>query len=1041
MEDNRKKTVHIISHTHWDREWYLNSKFVNRWIPIFFDALFEMMEKEPEYRFVLDGQTSILDDCYGELERNGQDVDAFQETLKMYVEEGRIILGPYYLQPDWQLISGEALVRNMLYGKQMSEEMGGGTTTGWLLDNFGQISQAPQIHKQFGMNGIVVWRGVEFEPEQLNSEFEWQSPDGTVLPCVYLLSSYRNAMRLADCPDIIYSRIRNEAEKIAPFATTGNVLLMNGYDQEMNPDDILPYLKDGQADFGDFMVKQSSPDDYMKAVIAELKCPRRFSGPLYSGRYISVFPGILSCRMYLKVKNDQVQRKLEQQAEPLRVMALVMGGKKKQTSLDPVWKRLLKNHPHDSICGVSVDDVHTDMEDRLDAVDKELDCCVADSVQEIAARIDTTAFKDAKAVFHIINTCPMGRICNVCLPWSVEQDHEDYEVRDQNGAVYETQKTAAGLLTLSELPAFGYQTLGMFKTLKQERRLDASLGKTGLPVLENAWIRVDFNSNGSFTLTDKRNMKTYKNMGYLEDCADSGDEYNFSDLENDVPRTTLQEQPEITVVEEGALCTVVKVSYIWKLPAELSFSRKERSRAETPVPITTFVTLFKSSPAVHCKTVLRNRCKDHRIRVMFPTGVKTAESLAQTQFDVTAHPVTPNVFDNSKIPEDVKRIIIGARESRPITQFPQREFVAVSDGTAGVAVFNQGLPEYEVLENDTTIAVTLFRSVGWLARTDLNTRIGDAGPEIFTPDAQCLRDMEFSYDVYPMSAGMDEERLMEQCAAIHQLPLVVKSTVHEGSFQAECGFFHVTSKADIRITAVKEAQDGNGVILRLFHAGEREEQVQISADIPVLEVYETNLAEENLKKLIPDAGKITFPATPKRIKTVRLIFDINVRDSQEIPGEGIRICTPYELKDTFEEYQMPDVVTIEEIESEANRASEMERAYKLQAERYESRKKDLVSVSAGIQEQKELADLRMKTEALHRAALESRLSWLYTWKKHRELIMGRKSREFAAVTQETDADIQKLADQLNLARIEKRVSEYAWDFYTQREKEEALKEE
>ena len=152
-----KRTIHIISHTHWDREWYLSSQYVNRWIPIFFENLFRMLEKEPDYRFVLDGQTSMIDDCCAQLQIEGkQGIDVFMDTLKKYVQEGRIIVGPYYLQPDWQLISEEALIRNMLYGKEISEALGGGSQTGWLLDNFGQISQTSQIHEQFGMKGWVI---------------------------------------------------------------------------------------------------------------------------------------------------------------------------------------------------------------------------------------------------------------------------------------------------------------------------------------------------------------------------------------------------------------------------------------------------------------------------------------------------------------------------------------------------------------------------------------------------------------------------------------------------------------------------------------------------------------------------------------------------------------------------------------------------------------------------------------------------------------------------------------------------------------------
>lgn len=214
----RQYTIHIISHTHWDREWFLNSPFVNEWLVEFFSSLFAMLEKELEYRFVLDGQTLMIEDYLNEVKRRGQDRDACLSRLRRYVREGRLLVGPYYLQPDWQLVSGESLIRNLQIGRRIACRLGGCLQVGWLLDNFGQISQAVQIHSAFGMKGLFLWRGVEMNPEEVRSEFLWESPDGSILPAVYLLDSYRNAMRLSEHPDLFAERVRSEVEKLKPFS-------------------------------------------------------------------------------------------------------------------------------------------------------------------------------------------------------------------------------------------------------------------------------------------------------------------------------------------------------------------------------------------------------------------------------------------------------------------------------------------------------------------------------------------------------------------------------------------------------------------------------------------------------------------------------------------------------------------------------------------------------------------------------------------------------------------------------------------------------
>ncbi|MCK5201992.1 MAG: hypothetical protein KAR21_26745, partial [Spirochaetales bacterium] len=109
---------------------------------------------------------------------------------------------------------------------------------------FGQISQTAQIHKEFGMKGLYVWRGVEMDPADVQSEFLWESTDGTSIPSIYLLDSYRNVMRLAEYENIMKQRVYAEVTKLKPFTTTENILLMNGYDQEMVPDDIQPFTEE-----------------------------------------------------------------------------------------------------------------------------------------------------------------------------------------------------------------------------------------------------------------------------------------------------------------------------------------------------------------------------------------------------------------------------------------------------------------------------------------------------------------------------------------------------------------------------------------------------------------------------------------------------------------------------------------------------------------------------------------------------------------------------------------------------------------------------
>lgn len=1022
-----KKNIHIISHTHWDREWYLSSKYVNKWLPIFFENLFQMLEKEPEYRFVLDGQTAIIEDCCIELQKDSEEkILNFKDKLRKFVQMGRIIIGPYYLQPDWQLISGEALIRNMLYGKCISEEFGRRSNTGWLLDNFGQISQTVQIHEQFGIKGAVVWRGVGLPPENIKSEFLWEAPDGTRLPCVYLLSSYRNGMRLAVYPEYITGRIVSEAEKIKDFAQTDHLLLMNGYDQEMEPDDILPYIRNGNIEQEKYQICQSIPDEYMEKIIEGIRGKEIpvLEGALYSGRYISVFPGILSSRIYLKQKNDELQRKIEGILEPLGSMGLFMGDQYFIEQVDKIWKKLLKNHPHDSICGVSVDDVHSDMEARFEEVAKESGHILKAIAQKMVSRINTDCFKKAEAVFVVFNTTMKEKRCQILFP--IEKK-AIFEVQDETGKKYEWQRTERGVIAEVILPPYGFRTFGVYvKSENVQKNVAEKQEDRTYPVMENRYLRVEFQKNGTFTMVNKQNGKIYKNLGYLEDCADGGDEYNYSNIAGDRTLTTLEEDAKVSLIEKGDLRSIVKVEYNWKLPLCLSDDRTKRSEEKETVPITTYVMLQKDSKILRFHTIIKNRCMDHRIRVLFPTGIYTKYSYAQTQFDITRHEIEPEIFDDSNLSDNIKRIVVGARESGGITQFPQKDFVAITDGEQGVSVLNRGLPEYEVLSEETTIALTLFRSVGWLARTDLNTRIGDAGPEIFTPDAQCLRDMEFYYGVCLFEGTVEDGRLEECAEEMNHPAFVIQTTSHTGDLSSEKSFCRLESEADIQVTAIKNAQDQKGIIFRLYHTGRKIESAKLVFDQPIEKIYKANLAEEKEEELMLQDKTTEIQLLPFRIITLYVVpkgYTKNQLKQSEFHSDELVNIVDQTKEQCVEIFQS---VTEKDVEREKERAERAEAEFGEQQNIYDEAMKKKEEHS-----DYQRAVLKLNAEVKHRTALEARLSYIYTMKKYKEQ-EGEEMKEFFV---KIDQEIQRLADQLNIVRVERRAAEYWVDYFQQSEKD------
>jgi hypothetical protein len=210
----------VVSHTHWDREWYLPFQKFRMKLVDLIDGLLEILDTEPTYRyFTLDGQTIVLEDYLEVRPEN-------RERLAKYIREGRILIGPWYVLPDEFLVSAESLVRNLLLGHIMAESYGGVMPVGYLPDTFGHPAQIPQILRGFGLDNAIIYRGLA--PER--SEFLWEAPDGSAVLAVYLPGGYCNAMQLTAAPWRFLDRLPEIIGKVKAMATTDNLLLMNGCD-------------------------------------------------------------------------------------------------------------------------------------------------------------------------------------------------------------------------------------------------------------------------------------------------------------------------------------------------------------------------------------------------------------------------------------------------------------------------------------------------------------------------------------------------------------------------------------------------------------------------------------------------------------------------------------------------------------------------------------------------------------------------------------------------------------------------------------------
>src|SRR5262252_4232575 len=390
--------IHVVSHTHWDREWYLTHEQFRFRLVSLIDRLLDLLEADPSYKyFHLDGQTIILED-YLEIRPEQE------PRLRAAIEAGRILIGPWYVMPDEFLVTGESLVRNLLRGHRISRRFGTPMPVGYLPDLFGHVAQMPQIWRQVGLDNTILWRGFGGR----DAEYWWTAPDGSRVLMMHLPpEGYCNATRLVFDPGAMMARAAEKVGYERARTRTGQALLMNGVDH-VEPHGAIPGLIERLSAQPDQRAHHSTLPAYVAAVRAAVETGHppleTVAGELRGGTdYANLLPGVLSARVYLKQQNADVEALLESYAEPLALFASIASVSRYPAGeLRHAWKTLLQNHPHDSICGCSIDAVHEENVTRFARARQAAEIAGARSVKAMGSRLPPTSSRSLAAV--VLNT-------------------------------------------------------------------------------------------------------------------------------------------------------------------------------------------------------------------------------------------------------------------------------------------------------------------------------------------------------------------------------------------------------------------------------------------------------------------------------------------------------------------------------------------------------------------------------------------------------------------------------------------------------------
>ncbi|UVI31368.1 alpha-mannosidase [Paenibacillus spongiae] len=912
---NKQRKAHIISHTHWDREWYLPYEKHHVLLVKLMDTLIDTLENDPEYRsFYLDGQTIILEDYL-------QVRPEKRERLERLIRDGRIFIGPWYILQDAFLTSSEANARNLQIGHQDASRYGTIAKVGYFPDTFGNIGQAPQMMRQAGIDNAVFGRGVKptgFNNTVADSEYEssfseliWEGPDGSQVLGILFANWYSNGNEIpADETEakLYWERKLADAEK---YASTGQLLYMNGCDHQPIQRDLAEALRTARRLYPDTEFVHSNFADYLASVRSSLG--RELSvvkGELRSQRTDgwSTLVNTASSRVYLKQMNQAGQALLEKVAEPLAAYAYLLGEDYPHHLFTYAWKTLMQNHPHDSICGCSVDEVHREMVTRFEKSRHVAETIVDDSKHAIASAIDTTAFAaygaDALPVVAF-NTTGWARTGVVTIEADAERlyfrdgvplpeinrrmkavDLTGRVLVDESGRIIPCTVEDLGLqfgydlpddkfrqpyqarrvrLTFEaeQVPALGHRTYAWVRKAESgaaENAVSDSASASysllnGDRIMENDRIRIEIADDGSFALTDKSTGREFRDLCVYEDTGDIGNEYMYKQPNGEEALTTKGLTADIRVVENKPYRATFEIVHEWAIPAGADDLLAEEQRDLVYFPERKAQRVSRTVPMTIRTLVSLNRSgRGVEIRTSFNNQAKDhrVRALFPTDLAAGTH-AADSIFE------------VAVRDNEPSAEWMnpsncqhQQAFVDVSGAGAGLTVANLGLNEYEVLRDGrNTIAVTLLRSTG---------ELGDWG--LFpTPEAQCLGEQTASLLLVPHDGdGASSGAYAE--AYQFQVPWTTCQTeLHEGKLKPLHAPLHWEGSR-LAFSSLKVSADSGDVMLRWYNMNAAPTTLALTSPMASGGTYKSDLLELQGETLEANGKTSTLAVGPCEIVTV-----------------------------------------------------------------------------------------------------------------------------------------------------------------------------
>lgn len=879
-----KHKIHVVPHSHWDREWYFTTSRSKIYLMKDLKDVLDTLENDKEFKyFMLDAQASLLDDYIKWMPQD-------KERITKLVKDKRLIIGPWYTQSDQLVISGESIVRNMYYGMKRCEEFGGYMNVGYVPDSFGQSGNMPQIYKEFGIDDTLFWRGVSDDMVK-HTDFNWRGDDGSIVFTTQIPFGYYIGGNIPEDSEKSDEFWQKECfEKAGKGSSTRHIYFPNGFDQAPIRTNLPEIISDRNKKDTENEYVISSIEDYIKDVKSENPILEEVQGELVIAKHMRIHKSIFSSRSDLKVLNTQVQNYVTNVMEPLLTLSYKLGNTYPHKVVEEVWKLLFENAAHDSIGSCISDTANEDVYMRYKQARE-----IAVNIVELHSRLIATSIKNnADMTLTLINTLPQKREDTILIKTYIPGG--DFAIVDDNGnkinytivssrdltdyvlsqtikldpsrEFYIPEHVLEAVLAIKteDVPALGYVQYSI------DINDNSCISMKKNNALENEFYSITIAENGSLTILDKENNKTYNNQGILVENGDDGDSFNYSPPRKDMEILSTDSKFEYQI-HGNDIYSKAQIHYTMIVPKDLE--ERAEHLTSTTLPITLEVGLRKGSKIIDFNVHVNNKGLFHRLCVIFDSQITSKFNYADQQFGLIKRPnyyekemnlYLEGMKNHKEEKAGIQELANWANDQSswqepPISIEPAQSYVSLTDDSTGIAVIPQGVREYEILD-DRKIRLTLFRTYGFMGKENLIYRPGRASGEriIETPDAQLLKEMDFSFGFMTYNSDINNSNV-DTLAKTYNTPIEVYTYAEflngrlifsqreiEGTQPSRVSLFETEN--NLVVSAIKKAENGEGFIIRLFN-GKNHKNVNdtIKFNFDISEAYYTNLKEEKTESI------------------------------------------------------------------------------------------------------------------------------------------------------------------------------------------------